>query len=84
VPASAQATGHHPLIVNAKWLPYVMTYGAADELVPFTGGVEQVEAFNKPRLPLLRRALSAEDISSSPHRMTSPRRPHSSGIWKGS
>jgi len=35
-----------PLIVNAKWLPYVMTYGAADELVPFTGGVEQVEAFN--------------------------------------
>jgi hypothetical protein len=35
-----------PLIVNAKWLPYVMTYGTADELVPFTGGVEQVEAFN--------------------------------------
>ena len=26
-----------PLIVNAKWIPYVMTYGAADELVPFTG-----------------------------------------------
>ena len=23
-----------------------MTYGAVDELVPFTGGVEQVEAFN--------------------------------------
>ncbi len=36
-----------PLIVNAKWVPYVMTYGALDELVPFTGGVEQVEAFNK-------------------------------------
>lgn len=36
-----------PLIVNAKWIPYVMTYGALDELVPFTGGVEQVEAFNK-------------------------------------
>jgi pimeloyl-ACP methyl ester carboxylesterase len=36
-----------PLIVNAKWIPYVMTYGAADELVPFTGGLEQVEAFNK-------------------------------------
>jgi pimeloyl-ACP methyl ester carboxylesterase len=35
-----------PLIVNAKWIPYVMTYGALDELVPFTGGVEQVEAFN--------------------------------------
>ena len=36
-----------PLIVNAKWIPYVMTYGAPDELVPFTGGLEQVEAFNK-------------------------------------
>jgi hypothetical protein len=36
-----------PMIVNAKWIPYVMTYGAIDELVPFTGGVEQVEAFNK-------------------------------------
>ncbi len=35
-----------PLIVNAKWIPYVMTYGLVDELVPFTGGVEQVEAFN--------------------------------------
>lgn len=35
-----------PLIVNAKWVPYVMTYGAIDEEVPFTGGVEQVEAFN--------------------------------------
>jgi len=36
-----------PLIVNAKWIPYVMTYGALDELVPFTGGLEQVEAFDK-------------------------------------
>jgi pimeloyl-ACP methyl ester carboxylesterase len=36
-----------PLIVNGKWIPYVMTYGALDELVPFTGGLEQVEAFNK-------------------------------------
>ena len=36
-----------PLVVNAKWVPYVMTYGAVDELVPFTGGLEQVEAFNK-------------------------------------
>jgi predicted esterase len=36
-----------PLIVNGKWIPYVMTYGAADELVPFTGGLEQVEAFDK-------------------------------------
>ncbi|HUB75343.1 MAG TPA: prolyl oligopeptidase family serine peptidase [Solirubrobacteraceae bacterium] len=36
-----------PLVVNAKWIPYVMTYGALDELVPFTGGLEQVEAFNE-------------------------------------
>ena len=36
-----------PLIVNGKWIPYVMTYGALDELVPFTGGLEQVEDFNK-------------------------------------
>jgi hypothetical protein len=36
-----------PLIVNAQWIPYVMTYGALDELVPFSGGLEQVEAFNK-------------------------------------
>ena len=34
-----------PLIVNAKWIPYVMTYGALDELVPFTGGLAQIEAF---------------------------------------
>ena len=36
-----------PLIVNGKWIPYVMTYAALDELVPFTGGLQQVEAFNK-------------------------------------
>jgi predicted esterase len=36
-----------PLIVNARWIPYVMTYGTLDELVPFTGGLEQVEAFDK-------------------------------------
>jgi predicted esterase len=36
-----------PLIANGKWIPYVMTYGALDELVPFTGGLEQVEAFEK-------------------------------------
>ncbi len=36
-----------PLVANAKWVPYVMTYGALDELVPFTGGLEQVEAFEK-------------------------------------
>ncbi|HVB91927.1 MAG TPA: hypothetical protein VND70_07480 [Acidimicrobiales bacterium] len=34
-----------PLIVNAKWLPYVMTYGGADELVPITGGLAQAAEF---------------------------------------
>ncbi|MGH2864968.1 MAG: prolyl oligopeptidase family serine peptidase [Solirubrobacteraceae bacterium] len=36
-----------PLVANARWVPYVMTYGALDELVPFTGGLQQIEAFNK-------------------------------------
>ena len=31
-----------PLIVNLKWIPYVMTYGAIDELVPFAGGQQQI------------------------------------------
>jgi hypothetical protein len=26
-----------PLLVNLKWIPYVMTCGVADELVPYTG-----------------------------------------------
>jgi predicted esterase len=34
-----------PLIVNLKWIPYVMTYGAIDELVPFAGGQEQIAGF---------------------------------------
>ena len=34
-----------PLIVNLRWIPYVMTYGGIDELVPFTGGQEQVAKF---------------------------------------
>jgi hypothetical protein len=33
------------LIVNLKWIPYVMTYGALDELVPFAGGQEQIARF---------------------------------------
>ncbi len=36
-----------PLIANARWVPYVMTYGAADELVPFTGGLQQISAFDR-------------------------------------
>jgi Putative esterase len=50
MPAGGEECEHDgnttPLIVNARWIPYVMTYGALDELVPFTGGVEQVEAFD--------------------------------------
>src|SRR5579884_1922090 len=34
-----------PLIVNLKWIPYVMTYGAMDELVPFAGGQAQIARF---------------------------------------
>jgi len=34
-----------PQIVNLKWIPYVMTYGAIDELVPFAGGQEQIAQF---------------------------------------
>jgi predicted esterase len=34
-----------PQIVNLRWIPYVMTYGAIDELVPFTGGQEQITRF---------------------------------------
>lgn len=36
-----------PLVVNLKWIPYVMSYGAADELVPFAGGQEQIARFRR-------------------------------------
>ncbi|HET9718642.1 MAG TPA: hypothetical protein VFP55_01040 [Solirubrobacteraceae bacterium] len=34
-----------PQIVNLEWIPYVMSYGGIDELVPFTGGQEQIARF---------------------------------------
>jgi predicted esterase len=34
-----------PQIVNLEWIPYVMTYGGIDELVPFPGGQEQIARF---------------------------------------
>jgi hypothetical protein len=34
-----------PQIVNLEWIPYVMTYGGIDELVPFAGGQEQIAQF---------------------------------------
>jgi predicted esterase len=36
-----------PTLVNARWIPYVMTYGFVDELVPITGGLAQVQALDK-------------------------------------
>ncbi len=35
-----------PLVGNARWLPYVMADGAADELVPVTSVLQQVHAFD--------------------------------------
>ncbi len=35
------------LLGNARWLPYVITYGVVDELVPITSGIEQVQAIDK-------------------------------------
>jgi hypothetical protein len=51
IPASAQgggATGDHcgadgytsPLLGNAKWVPYVVTQGGTDELVPFPSDIQ--------------------------------------------
>jgi hypothetical protein len=34
-------------VVNAKWIPYVMTYGGIDELVPASSGLEQISQFQK-------------------------------------
>ena len=34
-----------PLLANLKWIPFVMTYGAIDELVPFAGGQQQIGDF---------------------------------------
>jgi hypothetical protein len=36
-----------PLIVNLEWIPFVMTYGAIDELVPFAGGQAQIAQFRR-------------------------------------
>jgi len=35
-----------PLLVNARWLPYGLTQGAIDELVPATGTLQQVQDFD--------------------------------------
>jgi hypothetical protein len=51
-----------PLIANLTWIPYVMTYGAIDELVPFTGGQEQIARFRS-----LRYRFYAVDYPSEDH-----------------
>jgi Putative esterase len=35
------------LVENARWLPYLIAHGAADELVPVTSVVEQVQEFER-------------------------------------
>ncbi|HEV7845395.1 MAG TPA: alpha/beta hydrolase-fold protein, partial [Thermoleophilaceae bacterium] len=36
-----------PMVENARWLPYFIAQGTADELVPFTSVVEQVNEFDR-------------------------------------
>ncbi|HEU5035071.1 MAG TPA: prolyl oligopeptidase family serine peptidase [Mycobacteriales bacterium] len=36
-----------PMVVNARWLPYVMADGVADELVPVTSVLQQIQTFDR-------------------------------------
>ena len=36
-----------PLVENARWLPYFIAHGTADELVPFTSVVQHVDEFDR-------------------------------------
>jgi hypothetical protein len=36
-----------PLVENARWLPYFIAHGTADELVPFTSVVQHVNEFDR-------------------------------------
>jgi predicted esterase len=44
-PVCAQDGDTKPMVPNARWLPYVIGHGAADQLVPVTGVMEQARAF---------------------------------------
>jgi dienelactone hydrolase len=44
-PVCAQDGDTKPLVANARWLPHVIGHGAADQLVPVTGVLEQARAF---------------------------------------
>lgn len=35
-----------PMVVNARWVPFVMADGVADELVPVTSVLQQIDAFD--------------------------------------
>jgi predicted esterase len=50
-----------PLIVNLRWIPYVMTYGAVDELVPFAGGQAEIARFRNLKYRFYAVDYPAED-----------------------
>jgi predicted esterase len=50
-----------PLVANARWLPYDIADGMADELVPFSSVLEQVQAFTKAGLRYRFTAYPASD-----------------------
>jgi pimeloyl-ACP methyl ester carboxylesterase len=50
-----------PLVANATWIPYVLGDGVADELVPYTSVLEQVQRFDAAGLRYHFETYPAED-----------------------
>lgn len=50
-----------PLVRNARWLPYIIEQGAADELVPVAGVLQQVKFFDSAGERYLFELFPAED-----------------------
>jgi hypothetical protein len=50
-----------PLVGNARWLPFVIEQGVADELVPVTGVTQQVQLFDQQGLRYRYELYPAED-----------------------
>jgi hypothetical protein len=50
-----------PLVANARWLPYIISDGAIDQLVPFTGVLQQIRAFDDAGLRYHFEAYPVED-----------------------
>ncbi|HZT64917.1 MAG TPA: alpha/beta hydrolase-fold protein [Acidimicrobiales bacterium] len=50
-----------PLVANARWVPYILGDGTADELVPISGVVEQINAFLDAGLRIHAEIYPAED-----------------------